>query len=86
MAGLYDDNGKVIFTEVDGLSFVRVYNPNGSYNAVDVTGSETFVGIYHSSGAFNVTIDETALKFYNNNGSINVYDNEDGTFRSVVYG
>lgn len=83
MSGLYDENGKVIFTEVDGSTFVGVYNPNGTYNAVNVTGSEAFVGIYHSSGAFNVTIDPTAQKVYNSNGSLNVYSLGNGTFRPV---
>lgn len=84
MSGLYDNNGRILYTEVDGNSFVGIYNPNRTYNAVNVTDSEEFVGIYHSSGAFNITLNPEATVILNKNGSINVVYNGDGTYSPVT--
>lgn len=72
MAGVYDPNGNLIYTLVDGNTYVGIYNNNGTFNAVDVTESKTFVGLYHPSGAYNVVIDPTATTYYADNGAINV--------------
>lgn len=83
MAGIYDKDGKIILTEVDGTDFVGVYHENGTFNAVDQTNNSDYVGVYHPSGAFNVVVNSDTIKAYAPNGALNVRAVGDGTFRPI---
>lgn len=69
-----DANGYVSTTEVDGSTLVGLIAADGSINIVDATAETTNVGVYHASGAYNVTVvDGTAnVGAYAANGSLNV--------------
>lgn len=70
---LFDANGHINVTLVDGTTYVGLYAADGSWNVYDASGSSTPVGRYHASGALNVVqVDgSTVVGLYHPNGAIN---------------
>lgn len=67
-------DGIVPVTTVDGNSFVGLRSADGSTNVFDATSETTNVGVYHPSGALNITIVDGSepVGVYADNGSLNV--------------
>lgn len=71
MSGIYNSDGSIAITVVDGTTYTGVYSPPGSVNVVLDDTAHT--GIYHPCGAFRVnssygdTVYDPSGAFYINN-------------------
>lgn len=80
---IYNANGQIKLTIVNGSSYTGLTAADGSLNAVSNTSTSS-VGLMHPCGAYNaVTVTNTSSPYYNPNGSLNVIQNADLTFSSV---
>lgn len=68
---LYNADGEINLTEVDGENYVGRYAADGSINIVINDGS-TYTGRNHPSGAMNAVVVEDTSSASNPNGSQNV--------------
>lgn len=70
--GLYNADGQIRVTVVDGSKFTGLYAPDGSWNVVESSPS-SYSGAYHPCGAFYVTFtSDNTVKRYAPNGSLYV--------------
>lgn len=80
---LYNADGQINTTVVDGSSYTGLYAADGSWNIVINDGS-TYKGLYHPCGAFNaVVVTDPFSSTYASNGSINVIANAFGGYSPV---
>ena len=59
MPGIYNSDGRINVTKVNGLTYTGVYAPDGSLNVYDTTGGTSWAGAYHPCGAINVVLNNT---------------------------
>jgi hypothetical protein len=72
---LYNSDGQIVITQVDGVSYTGLYAADGTYNAV--VNDNPPPGLYHPCGAFNaVSVADTSAGFYSPSGAVNVILNE----------
>lgn len=87
---LYAADGSWNVTVVDGSTRVGVQASDGSYNVVDASAETDPVGVYHASGALNVTPTTDPVDGrYAANGSLYVSESEADTgaqFITIVDG
>lgn len=83
---LYSPDGTRQVTSVNGLSYVGLYAADGSYNGVLNDGTSTYKGMYHPSGALNITVvtDPSDTNFFSSNGSLKVINS--GTYYTLLEG
>jgi len=80
MPGLYAADGSINVTVVDGTTLVGSYAADGSLNVVDASASGVPSGVYHPSGALNVTpTEDPVLSIYAPNGSVYVTEDSANT-------
>jgi hypothetical protein len=81
---LYNGDGQIVITQVDGTSYTGLYAADGSYNAV-VNNETPLPGLYHPCGALNASsVDDTVTSFYSPTGGVNVILNEASQLVFVV--
>jgi hypothetical protein len=72
---LYNSEGQIVITQVDGTSYTGLYAADGTYNAV--VNDTPPAGLYHPCGALNaVSVADTSGGFYAPSGAVNVILNE----------
>lgn len=74
---LYDSNGNINCTVVDGSTYVGMYAPDGSWNIV-INDGTTYTGLYHASGALNAVVTDVFTTAYASNGSRYVMNGPNG--------
>lgn len=81
---IYNSNGQVRLTIVNGSSYTGLYASDGSWNVVLTTENTTWKGIHNPCGAFWGTITTNpASPFYAIDGSLNIIENIDNSFSPV---
>lgn len=75
--GLYNADGQINLTVVDGTSYTGLYSPDGTWNIVINDGS-VYKGYYHPCGAVNVVVNNSATTAQAPNGSLYVKTQTDG--------
>lgn len=82
---LYNANGQIALTQVNGSSYTGRQAADGSWNIVindGVTGG--YRGLMHPCGAINaVVVTDASASFYAANGSMNVISNAFGGYSSI---
>lgn len=78
--GLYNSNGQILTTIVNGSTYTGLYSPDGNWNIVTNDGS-VYKGRYHPCGALNaVIVSNPQSPAMHANGSINVVANASGGY------
>lgn len=82
--GLYNADGQILTTQVNGSTYTGLYSPDGNWNIV-INNSSVYVGTYHPCGALNaVVVSDFAAPARSANGSINVILNTSGGYSPVT--
>ena len=81
---LYNTDGQINLTAVDGSSYTGLYAVDVSFNIVINDGS-TYTGLFHPCGALNaVVVTDPYAGYFASNGSVNVIVNSSGGYSPVV--
>lgn len=81
---LYNADGQINLTAVDGSSYTGLYAADGSINIVLNDGS-AWTGRYHPCGAWNaVVVSDSSTSAINSNGSLNVISNSFGGYSPLT--
>lgn len=80
---IYNNDGQLRTTTVNGSSYTGLYADDGSFNIVINDGS-TYTGLYHPCGAYNAVITTNhSDSFLSSNGSLNIILNSSGSYSPI---
>lgn len=80
---LYNADGQVNLTVVNGSFYTGLHAADGSWNVV-INNSPSYQGLYHPCGALNaVVVTDPSSSYYDSNGSLNVVLNSSGGYSPV---